>query len=294
MDRARRRRGEQAPVLNSVPALRDLRGLWRRLSIRYPDGSTDTTTRVAWLQGETAFIDLRQPADLGDCCAAHCRSSLSALDCAELARQQGFAGTLAFDGAHFEWTRVIDYQPKARTADAGSLVWRGDLLIEQGRDVAYVEHWRRDDGASAAAAAIGDPAAAIGGEAAAPTGALRLRGAGSGTRGALLRVGAHFMYARDRAVAVPEGRSLADCVADAACVGDARELVDCEISFGTVSAHGLRITASTLPYRVGDIVSAEFEEHRATTSDRSSDGAAVTRAWEIVGIEGAIGALRSA
>src|SRR5208283_945727 len=121
------------PALN-VPAVADLHGLWRRSLLRFADGSCDTTTRVRWLQGESAFIDLRQPHDLGEFPAAHCRDALSLPDCARLATQQAFAGTLAFDGTHFEWTRLIDYQPKSPTADAGSLVWHGDMLIEDGRD----------------------------------------------------------------------------------------------------------------------------------------------------------------
>ena len=265
------------PALN-VPAVADLHGLWRRSLLRFADGSCDTTTRVRWLQGESAFIDLRQPHDLGEFPAAHCRDALSLPDCARLATQQAFAGTLAFDGTHFEWTRLIDYQPKSPTADAGSLVWHGDMLIEDGRDVVYREHWHREDGATAAATM--------------PTGALRLRAAHGATRAAMLRVGAQFMYARERAVAAPEGRSLAECVAGAASIDAARALVDCEISFGTLSAGGLRISASTLPYRVGDLVTLGIDEHRATISDRSDDGAAVTRAWEIVGIEGAISAWR--
>jgi hypothetical protein len=41
-----------------------LTGLWRRSLIIWPDGRRDETTDVAWLQGERASIDLRQPAGL--------------------------------------------------------------------------------------------------------------------------------------------------------------------------------------------------------------------------------------
>jgi len=261
--------------LSTMPALRELRGLWRRSLIRFPDGRSDTTTHVHWLQGEQACIDLRQPADRADYSHAHCRNALSALDCAQLARQQGFAGTLAHRGDHFEWTRVIDFQPKSRSADAGSLHWEGDLLIERGRDIDYLEHWHRDDGPAGAAAAAA---------------ALALRDTATGVSGALLRVGPHFMYARDRALPAPADRSLAECVAAVYGLEQARALVDCEISFGTAGAGELRITASTLPYRVGDILYVDIEDRRATMTDRSRDGGVVTQAWDIVGAEGAIGA----
>jgi hypothetical protein len=266
------------PALNAAP-IGDLRGLWRRSLLRYADGSSDTTTRVHWLQGDDAFVDLRQPADLGDFPQAHCRDALSLQDCARLSRQQGFAGRLTFDGSHYEWIRRIDYQPKSPTADAGSLEWHGDLLIEDGRDIVYREHWHREGAAPGTAT---------------PCAALQLRAAGGATCAALLRVGPQFMYARDRADAAPGGRSLAECVAGAASLAAARQLVDCEISFGRVSPGGWRISASTLPYRVGDIVTLDLEEHRAATSDRSHDGAAITRVWEIVGTEGALGAWRGA
>ena len=66
------------------------------------------------------------------------------------------------------------------------------------------------------------------------------------------------MFARDRTIHLGTGyRSLAEYVAAAPDVARARELIDCEISFGAAWQEGLRITASTLPYRVGTLL--EFE-----------------------------------
>ncbi len=68
----------------------------------------------------------------------------------------------------------------------------------------------------------------------------------------LLRVGGDFMYARERAMKLDKGyATLAEYVEAAPDLATARDLLDCEISFGAVERAGLRIQASTLPFRVG-------------------------------------------
>ncbi len=260
-----------------MPALRDpaeLCGLWRRSLIEWPEGRRDTSSSVRWLQGIRAFIDLRQPADGDRVAHARCRDGLSIDDCLWLARQEGFAGHIGFDGAHFEWLRSIDFQPKARHPDAGSLAWEGDVLVERGRDSDYVEHWRRE--ASRATR---------------PVGALALRAIDAATTAVLLRVGRDFMFARDRAVVPSAHRTLGECVSQAPTLLHSQQLVDCEISAGTVSADGLRILASTLPYRIGDVVDPRIDGDSVSTADRASDGRAIRRRWRITAREGELGAL---
>lgn len=262
------------PESNGTPALDELRGLWRRSQIRYPDGRCDTTSAVHWLQGLKTFVDLRQPAGWPAFAGRCGRDSLSVDDCAALARQQGFAGTFAFDGRHFEWQRHIDFQPKTGQADAGSLTWEHGVLVERGRDVAYTEHWHRDRARSVT-----------------PIAAIWLRDTGSGARAILVRVGADFKMARDRAVALAPGATLVECVAGAGDSERARELIDCEIARGLVAARGLQITQSTLPYRVGDALHGEIRGSRFLSRDRAPDGGERTREWEIVASEGEIEAL---
>jgi hypothetical protein len=223
-----------APPITSVT---DLQGLWRRSLIAWPGRPSDTTTSVRWLQGPRAYIDLRQPTPLPDFSHVRSREDLTFEDCAWLARQEGFAGHLHFDGRHFEWVREIDFQPPSPTADAGSLHWEGEVLIETGRDADYVEHWHRDTSAART-----------------PTSLTELQVSPA----VLLRVGPHFMYARDRAVPLDKSyRTLAEYIKATPDLQHARELIDCEISFGTEAESGLCITASTLPYRIGALV--EFE-----------------------------------
>ncbi len=250
------------------PPIRELRGLWTRSLIAWPNGERDTTTAVRWLQGSSAYIDLRQPA-LPDFSHVNGLAALTVEDCLRLAAQEGFSGHFGFDGSFFEWAREIDYQPKPLYSDAGSLHWEGDVLVETGRDIAYIEHWHRD------------PALA-----AAPAAALALRCKDSGVKGRLLRVGANFMVARDRMLSLAAEQHLTQCVAGSADVQTARAMVDCEISFGQIEPAGWRITASTLPYRVGEPLDQSFGDGGIATRDRAADGAVARRYWEITDSEG--------
>ena len=95
-------------------------GLWRRTLLIDTDGSYDTGTGVAWLQGITAYVDTR-----------------------------GFAGRLSQRGDVFEWQRQIDVDPPGPCPDAGRMRWEAGTLIEVGVHQPYVEHWVRRDGPAA-------------------------------------------------------------------------------------------------------------------------------------------------
>ncbi len=240
-------RPASAPTIASVAALQ---GLWRRSLIAWPDRPSDTTTSVRWLQGPSAYIDLRQPTPAPDFSHVRSREDLTFEDCLWLARQEGFAGHLHFDGRHFEWVREIDFQPPTPTADAGSLRWEGDVLIETGRDADYIEHWHRDPTAATTPANSTDPRNAH-----TTSGTPAATGQPQAT---LLRVGPNFMLARKRAAPLERGyRTLTEYLHAAPDLEHARELIDCEISFGAIDESGGRITASTLPYRVGALLELE-------------------------------------
>jgi hypothetical protein len=253
-----------------------LLGLWHRSMIAWPDGTRDLITSVRWLQGLSACMDLRQPATL-DTSAARAVNDLTIEQCALLAQQQGFAGRCDFDGAHFLWTRSIDFQPQSPVADAGSLHREDNVLVETGRDIGYVEHWHRDSTASTL-----------------PVSAAELRDADDGTAAALLRVGPVFMFARDRALTLAGPQSLDEYVAAATTLEQAQQLVDCEISFGRALPAGFQITASTLPWRVGARLDPRIARSQLTTLDCAANGSAVSRRWEIVGAEGDLAALATA
>ena len=101
-----------------IPQVAECPGLWRRTLLIDADGSRDTTTDVQWLQGLSAFVDLRGAG-------------------------AGFAGRLSQRGDIFEWTRTIDLQP-AGPPDAGRMSWDGATLVEVGVHADYIEHWQRE------------------------------------------------------------------------------------------------------------------------------------------------------
>jgi hypothetical protein len=261
-------------ITSASPKLESLTGLWRRSLIIWPDGSRDVTTQVRWLQGSRAYIDLRQPSPLPDFPNKRGIADMSMDDCAILGRQEGFAGHFIFDGSHFEWQRHIDFQSKPLYSDVGSLWWEGNILIERGRDVDYIEHWHRDDSSAVAT-----------------TAALSLRQVDGNIKASLLRVGSAFMFARERSLVPPAHKTLPECIAEASSLDEAQALIDCEISFGSVGAAGLQITASSLPYRIGDVLNPRYSGSRLTTLDRSRTGAIVTRQWEITDSEGDLTAI---
>jgi hypothetical protein len=262
--------------MNTVsPTICDLQGLWRRSLLIGSDGARDTTTEVWWLQGKRLYADLRRPAAGPDFSTVRGLAQLSSEQCAWLARQQGFAGELTQDGQCFEWQRSIDFQPASPQADAGTLQWKGDVLVETGRDSPYIEHWRRQHDRSVQ-----------------PGLAISLREGDTGVPGLLLRAGAEFMFARARETTLPAGRNLAECVAEARSLRDAHLMLDCEISFGQVAPDGFRIAASTLPYRVGDILGQRMVGDTIVTDDRGSRGEPIQRRWVIIAAEGALDAIR--
>jgi hypothetical protein len=258
-----------------VPTIASLKGLWQRSLIAWPDGRRDTTTAVRWLQGPGFYIDLRQAAGRPDFTGAAGLADLDAGRLRWLATQEGFAGELVFDGSHFEWQRSIDFQPQAVYSDAGSLRFDGDTLVEEGRDLPYIEHWHRDDTATA------------------PCAAARLADTRDGRRGFIVRTGPRFMYARDRAQALPDLPSLGDAVEAAADLDAARSLVDCELSFGDIGPDGWTIRHSSLPFREGarlcPLPAAAAGELTAT--ETTFDGAPATRTWRVDTMQGALGDL---
>ena len=260
------KRHKHAAMLN----IADLTGLWTRSLQAWPDGRRDTTTNVGWLQGITVYADLRQPPVVaGQFIHAGCIRDLTFADCKKLAMQQGFAGVFIAGSESFEWVREIDYQPRRKTRDIGRLFWQGDILVEEGMQGDYIEHWHRG------------PAQPL-----LPCAALTLRGEDGHCQGGLLRVGNKFMYTRDRHAAAT-GDSLADAIEGAADIHAARALIDFEISAGIISNGAWWITRSTLPFRANNVFTYSMSgSTRFGVADLDPNGAAITRRWEITASEG--------
>ncbi|MDR3500202.1 MAG: hypothetical protein P4L72_13360 [Parvibaculum sp.] len=258
-------------MARNEPTIQELGGLWRRSLIAWPDGRRDTQSWVNWLQGPSFYIDLRQP-DLRPALAGatHLRQ-LSPDDLDWLSLQEGFAGELHYAQGFFEWRREIDFQPQAVYSDMGRLWFEKGMMIEEGKDIAYIEHWHSE---------MLDRL---------PFCALRLDDAEAGCRGYIVRRGPLFMYARARSAAVPPNVHLRDCVAGAESLEAAQDFVDCEISQGVVTSAGWIIQRSSLPYREGRCLQPVLPPvggSRLVTSDVGPNGAALVRHWEVLDMQG--------
>ncbi len=252
-------------------ALSDMQGLWSRSLLVRPDGTRDETTFVAWLQGPTLFVDLRQPDERPSFRGVRSLGDLNGEQIAWLAEQEGFAGRLEQDAEYFVWSRTLDFQPASLTADSGKLWLEDEMMVEEGRYSPYIEHWHRDP------------------EPATPCAAARLFDKSAGVEGFLVRAGEIFMYARARTgVSRTPGSRLSEGLDEARSLEAARQLVDCEISLGCVSGSEWAIMRSSLPYREGAFLAPQIvlTEQRCSTADIAADGSALRRRWELLELEG--------
>jgi hypothetical protein len=259
---------------HNAPPLSEMPGMWRRALIVHADGTRDSMTQVRWLQAQRLFVDLRQGAALPDFLHLRCLNDLTGADCAQLALQEGFAGRFGFDGDCFEWLRLIDFQPPSALADAGRLWWEEQILVEEGRDVPYLEQWMRDPTVVTR-----------------PLAALRLRDADTGVTAQVVQLGTVFMFARDRAVATTAGSSLLECVTGAGSLTQARAMLDCEISLGSAGVGPNVILASTHPWRVAERLQLTCRGSAVETLDTDPAGRELRRQWEVLEAEGDPGAV---
>jgi hypothetical protein len=252
------------------PNVSDLTGLWRRSLIVRTDGTRDTATWVHWLQGPSDYADLRQPADRPDFGGVGCLRQLTRAHLDWMARQDGFAGKLLVSDGIFEWCRDIDFQPAGPIPDRGRLIRDGDMMIEEGYHSPYIEHWHPDPNAGT------------------PAYALRLRDSANGCAGRIVRVGTVFMYARGRVAGLPRAPDLAACIAGAGSLFEAQDMVDCEISFGSVSGAGWTIGQSTLPFRQGRGLGLRLsaDGRQVRTMDATADDREAVRSWAVIAVEG--------
>ncbi len=156
---------------------------------------------------------------------------------------------------------------RAFIATPAILTFEGDVLVELGRDIPYIEHWHR-----------ASPVVT-------PHFALRMRDP-QDREGFIVRAGDIFIYVRDRGVPLQEGASLPEIVSDSTPT-EARLLLDCEISLGRIKGGAWIIERSSLPYRVGVDLAPSFadDQKTVTTADIGNDGAEFSRHWDVVDLD---------
>ena len=90
------------------------------------------------------------------------------------------------------------------------------------------------------------------------------------------------MYARSRPPVSFKAPTLHECVSGCDSLGEARRLLDCEVSYGRLEDGALLIEASTLPYRRGQRLRMTLGSSIATLQTHADR---VQRRWEIQALE---------
>jgi hypothetical protein len=247
--------------------LSDLRGLWRRIMIAWPDGRADRTTEVYWLQGPSRYADLRIPRDRPERARCSCLRDLDWPMLHFMASQEGFIGHLDVDNSMAHWHRAFDYQPETDVADRGHLEFEADILVEHGAETAYVERWCREP------------------ETEQHVLALWLAGDASHPFGCLIATSNAFIYARGRAEPLPRKTNLSALLESAASLEEAQALFECEISFGRRIGQRWKIERSSLPFREGQVLRPKVDEDTLMVDDMTLGGAAYRRFWRIAECE---------
>lgn len=201
------------------------RGVWVRTLLETPE-LRDASTYVRWLQTPLWHADLRVPSP-----------APGANEPWKLASQQGFCGVtevaLTSQGEVCTWQRRLDFQPPRVERDAGVMVFETpDRVIESGFHANYLEVWERLPDSS-------DRFIALAG----------LDATGHDTQERFLVAGRYAMRVRPRRCPLPldtpAGQSLAEVLARHPW--QTADLLDFEISFGTLEDGQWTIEQSTLP-----------------------------------------------
>jgi hypothetical protein len=114
------------------------RGAWARRSIALGDAAPSEPATVIWVQGRSAYADLRLPFDVGE-----------PTEC--------FAGHTSWEPPQLRWGHDIDLAGgPAAVTDVGTVTWAGEDLVERGefeidgQVIPYVEVWHRLPGSDGA------------------------------------------------------------------------------------------------------------------------------------------------
>lgn len=117
-----------------APAPDWMRGAFRRRSISFANGLTDTTTRVFWLQSRRLTIDLRLPL--------LSQQQQHGRDDAYLADYEAWYADALWDGRQLSWDGGASFQLYNRWPEPAILQRTGNCMTEFAPSGIYVEDWR--------------------------------------------------------------------------------------------------------------------------------------------------------
>tara|TARA_R110001592_G_scaffold238227_2_gene497780 strand:- start:78625 stop:79572 length:948 start_codon:yes stop_codon:yes gene_type:complete len=129
----------QQKAQNTVPEW--MIGCFKRRSISFANGLSDTQTQVFWLQGRKLTIDLRLPQEADQV------SKLNIETCTQdelykLANYEGWSAESKWENNQLSWSGGTSFQLHNRWPEPGILSRVGDCMMEFSPSHAYVEDWR--------------------------------------------------------------------------------------------------------------------------------------------------------
>lgn len=253
-------------------------GHFRRRTISFADGRSDELTQVHWLQSRTFTIDLRLPAE-----APLAVRALAEYDAGELqllANHEGWMADSLWQDDSLSWAGGVSLQLHNRWPEPALLQRIGNCMIEFAPSGAYVEDWRLQ--------ACNGPLIGLRliDERDVQTGQVRHCGGGLILCGQQLG----WVQGRPRPLA-PGSMQLSERAQQA--LGDAEALdtlFGCETSLAEIDAGGeYRVTLSTLPARIGQVISLEGFELQDNGQVKQflqgADGQALVRTFSIDTLE---------
>jgi hypothetical protein len=219
-------------------------GCFKRRSITFFTGQTDSTTNVYWLQSRGLSADFRFQQCESDFSRRRCLSEYTRDEIDLLAlREGGFAETTWNENV-MTWHGWTAFQLHSKWPEPAQVFRIGDCAIELAPSGAYVEDWRFQ---------LSSPGPLIGlqmiDERNVETGEVLHRGGG------LIICGRHAAFVRGRAVNLPEGHTLADLIQQNPADSSLLEGVfACDASLATRSGKSgpFTVAYSTDPRREGE------------------------------------------
>lgn len=134
----------QQKAHHSIPE--SMIGCFKRRSISFANGLTDTKTHVFWLQGRNLTIDLRLPIEVDqvnvDQIQRHTLHDLTAEELSQLANYEGWSANTKWKNNQLSWSGGTSFQIHNRWPEPAILSRVGDCMMEFSPSNAYVEDWR--------------------------------------------------------------------------------------------------------------------------------------------------------
>lgn len=131
----------QHPVTASNAVPHWMTGCFRRHSISFADGTTDTETRVFWVQSRGLTIDLRLPSREQPL-PAKAYGDYQADELRLLANCEGWVADSRFEANLLDWSNFSSLQSHNRWQEPAELRRVGNAMLEFAPSGAYVEDWR--------------------------------------------------------------------------------------------------------------------------------------------------------